>query len=93
MRHMVECVCVCALGLHVEIFETYPRYSKYEYVNKYNVNDGSATETEQHNVEQHGINDSKLYLPSFFLFSRSLIDGEYDENRALLILRFAVHFS
>lgn len=54
------------LGSHVEMFATYSRYIKYEYVNKYNAN-GVVTETGKRNVEQHGINDSKFHLPSFFL--------------------------
>lgn len=70
MRHMVGSVYLSVhvsmhttLGSHVEMFATYSRYIKYEYVNKYNAN-GVVTETGKRNVEQHGINDSKFHLPS-----------------------------
>lgn len=46
MRHMVGSVYVSVhttLGSHVEMFATYSRYIKYEYVNKYNAN-GVVTE-------------------------------------------------
>lgn len=58
------------------MFATYSRYIKYEYVNKYNAN-GVVTETGKRNAEQHGINDSKFHLPSWFFFENKRYDAKY----------------